>query len=95
MIFMVLFGRQSGLGTDTEREEKLNASRHRGLLLACGIVAGASLMGVMLAIPFAMMQSSDALRIMPEEYMAFAGILSIIVTFILCAWIYRVVLRRD
>src|SRR3990167_4324862 len=48
-------------------EVKLNAHRHRGLLLACGIVAGASLMGVLLAIPFAWMESADALRIMPAS----------------------------
>lgn len=76
-------------------EEQIQKHRHRGLLLACGIVAGASLMGVVLAIPFALKQSSDALRIMPQEYMPFAGVLSILVTFILCAWIYRVVLRKN
>lgn len=78
----------------TNNEEELNQHRHRGLLLACGLVAGASLMGVMLAIPFALKQSSDALRIMPEQYMSFSGILSVIVTAILCGWIYRVVLKR-
>ncbi len=52
-------------------------------------MAGASLMGVGLAIPFALKESSDALRIMPAEYMSFAGVLSLFVTFILCAWIYR------
>ncbi len=77
-----------------DNEAKKNAHRHRGLLLSCGIVAGASLMGVIIAIPFAIRQSSDALRIMPEEYMPFAGILSIIVTFLLCGWIYRAVLKR-
>lgn len=77
-----------------EQEEKINAHRHRGLLLCCGLVAGASLMGVILAIPFAIEQSSDALKIMPERFMSFAGILSIIVTFFLCAWIYKVVLKK-
>jgi hypothetical protein len=75
-------------------EAKINAHKHRGLLLCCGIVAGASLMGVMLAIPFAIRQSSDALRLMPENLMPFAGVLSIFVTFVLCAWIYRVVLSN-
>ncbi len=77
----------------SEDEVKVNSHRHRGLLLACGIVAGASLMGVALAIPFAIKESSDALRIMPEHLMSFAGILSIFVTLIMCAWIYRVVLK--
>jgi len=74
--------------------EKISVHRHRGLLLACGIVAGASLMGVILAIPFAIKQSSDALRIMPEAYLSFAGVLSIFVTMILCAWMYKVVMKR-
>lgn len=73
---------------------KANAHRHRGLLLSCGIVAGASLMGVILAIPFAIKESSDALKLMPDQYMSFAGLLSIIVTFFLCTWIYRVVLKQ-
>lgn len=77
-----------------ENETKMNHHRHRGLLLACGIVAGASLMGVLLAIPFAIKESSDALRIMPDNLMPFAGTLSIVVTFFLCAWIYRVVLKK-
>lgn len=77
-----------------EVESKIQAHRHRGLLLSCGIVAGASLMGVVLAVPFALKQSSDALRIMPDQYLPFAGVLSILVTLILCAWIYRVVLKQ-
>lgn len=75
-------------------EAKVNVHRHRGLLLACGIVAGASLMGVLLAIPFAWTESADALRIMPDSLQPFAGVLSVAVTVVLCAWIYRVVLKN-
>ncbi|HEX4045221.1 MAG TPA: oligopeptide transporter, OPT family, partial [Gammaproteobacteria bacterium] len=77
---------------DLDQEAKVQTHKHRGLLLACGLVAGASLMGVVLAIPFAIKQSSDALRIMPEQYQYLAGMLSLVVTFLLCAWIYRVVM---
>jgi putative OPT family oligopeptide transporter len=77
-----------------ETEAKIQKHKHRGLLLCCGLVAGASLMGVVLAIPFAIKQSSDALNIMPEQYASLAGILSIIVTFFLCAYIYRVVMKK-
>ncbi len=72
-----------------------NRHRHRGLLLACGIVAGSSIMGVVLAIPFAIKQSSDALKIMPAQYASLAGLLSIFVTFVMCAWIYRVVMKKS
>ncbi|TAK77332.1 MAG: oligopeptide transporter, OPT family, partial [Gammaproteobacteria bacterium] len=76
-----------------EDEAKVASHKHHGLLLSCGLVAGASLMGVILAIPFAIKQSSDALRIMPDAYMPFAGLLSLIVTLLLCVWIYRVVMK--
>ena len=76
-------------------EAKITVHRHRGLLLACGIVAGASIMGVILAIPFALKQSSDALKItMPDAFSSVIGIVSIVVTAILCGWIYRVVMRE-
>lgn len=76
-----------------EDEAKLASHRHRGLLLSCGIVAGASLMGVALAIPFAIKQSSDALRLMPDAYLSFSGILGLLVTAVMCAWIYKLVVR--
>ncbi len=79
---------------DVSSEAKIVSHRHRGLLLACGIVAGSSIMGVLLAIPFAIKQRTDALRIMPDSLQPLAGILSIFVTFLLCAWIYRVVLKK-
>lgn len=75
--------------------ETLSAKhRHRGLTLACGIVAGASVMGVLLAIPFAIKQSSTALKIMPDNLHTLASILSLIVTLFLCSWIYRVVMKK-
>jgi putative OPT family oligopeptide transporter len=81
--------------SDSEQERKLSSHRHRGLLLACGMVAGASLMGVILAIPFALKQSSDALKIMPDSWTQWSGISSIVVTALLCIWIYRLVLKRE
>ncbi|MDX1901266.1 MAG: oligopeptide transporter, OPT family [Gammaproteobacteria bacterium] len=82
-------------GLNKKRQTQMSTHRHRGLLLACGIVAGSSIMGVILAIPFAIKQSSDALKIMPEQYQYLAGTLSIIVIACLCAWIYRVVMKKD
>jgi putative OPT family oligopeptide transporter len=81
-------------GRRTQTEEKIAKHRHRGLLLVCGIVAGASIMGVILAIPFAWKQSSDALKIMPNQYAYMAGTLSILVTMLLCGWIYKFVMRK-
>jgi putative OPT family oligopeptide transporter len=68
--------------------------KQRGLLLVCGIVAGSSIVGVVLAIPFALKQSSNALRIMPDQYAYLSGILSIFVTLALCAWIAKTVIKK-
>jgi putative OPT family oligopeptide transporter len=81
-------------GRRTQTEESIAKHRHQGLLLVCGIVAGASIMGVILAIPFALKQSSDALKIMPDQYAYMAGTLSILVTMLLCGWIYKFVMRK-
>ncbi len=75
-------------------EQKIHNHNQNGLLLACGLVAGASIMGVLLAIPFAIKESSDALRIMPENWLPFSGALSVVVTFFLCLWMYRFVLVK-
>ncbi len=78
-----------------DAEVKVQNHRHRGLLLACGLVAGASLMGVVLAIPFAIKQNTTALRIMPDAYQHLAGILGVVVTLALCVWVYRVTMRKE
>ncbi len=62
--------------------------KHNGLSLACGLVAGASLMGVILAIPFAIKQSTDVLKIMPDNLTFLAGILGVMATIVLLWWIY-------
>ncbi|MDF2690280.1 MAG: oligopeptide transporter [Gammaproteobacteria bacterium] len=63
------------------QKRQLNPSKtQRSVVMACGIVAGAALMDVMLAIPFAIKGDPNALKIMPEHlhFLAVAlGILSL------------------
>lgn len=69
-------------------------NQHKGILQACGIVAGAALMGVILAIPFAIKQNADALALVSTSYFEpIAVILSLITTSVLVYWMYRVVTR--
>lgn len=65
-------------------------NQHDGLLQACGLVAGASIMGVILAIPFAITQNSNVLRIVPESFTTIGAALGVLVTVALCVWMYRV-----
>ena len=72
-----------------KRENKTSEHTQHGLLLCCGLVAGASLMGVFLAIPFVIMGSSNALAITQPTFAPIAAVLSVFVTVALCYWIYR------
>lgn len=71
--------------------ETVTHREHNGLLLACGLVAGAALMGVILAIPFAIAESSDVLVIVPDSFAPYAVILSVIISWGLACWLYYAV----
>ena len=70
----------------TESVEKLDNKTN---ILICGLIAGESLMGLVLAVPFVIRQSSDALRIVGESFAPTAQFLSFIVTILLIRHIYR------
>lgn len=61
----------------------------QGTMLACGLVAGAALMGVILAIPFVLKGSTDALRLVPEHFAPYADFLGIVVLILLALWLYK------
>ena len=74
--------RRKGIARAEESQRK-----QVGTLIACGLVAGAALMDVLLAIPFSIRHSPDALKLVGagwETYGTFLGILS---TLLLAAWI--------
>lgn len=74
-------------------DKKVALNKHKGLTLACGLVAGASLMGVVLAIPFSIAQSSDVWRLVGENFTPIANLLGGAVTFLLCAWMFLRITR--
>lgn len=69
-------------------ESKQNAKKS-ATLMACGLVAGAALMGVILAIPFVLKGSSDALRIVPASFKLIAELLGLLATLGICFWFYK------
>lgn len=75
--------------------DEVSRSRlQKGLILACGLVAGAALMGVILAIPFAIDQSSDALKLVSDNFTPIANVLGILSVVGLLWWIYQVVVKK-
>jgi putative OPT family oligopeptide transporter len=82
---------RNNLPEDDEAHKRL----HRGLLVACGIVAGASLMGVVLAIPFAIAKSSDVLSLVSKSFTIYADGLGVLVTAALCFWFYHMLNKKN
>ncbi|AAO90643.2 OPT family oligopeptide transporter [Coxiella burnetii] len=77
-----------------EQEQELVHSHQRGVLMACGMVAGSALMGVILAIPFVIMGTANALSIVTPRFAPIADVLGVIVFLALCAWFYYVGRKR-
>lgn len=74
--------------TAAEKEMAVEKN-HQAVLIACGMVAGSAVMGVILAIPFVLMGSSDALSIVPAGFLPYANLFGIIIFGLLCLWFYR------
>ena len=67
---------------------------HNALFLACGLVAGSTIMGVLLAIPFAIFKDSSVLSLVPAGFDKIAGFIALIVFAAMCYWIYKVGTKR-
>lgn len=65
----------------------------RGVLIACGLVAGSALLDVILAIPFSILHSPDALRLFKHQWPGSALLLGVSSTLLLGLWMYRRVVR--
>lgn len=84
--------RQAENSLTYQSEEK--SARQRGLLLACGMVAGSALMGVILAIPFAIKGDANALSLVSASFIPYADFLGYVSLGILAFWIYKTVVRK-
>lgn len=61
----------------------------RGVFNACGLVAGAALMDVLLAIPFAISGNPNVLKILPAHMQPLAVVLGVLSVFVLARMFYR------
>lgn len=69
---------------------KAEDARQSGLLMACGLVAGAALMGVILAVPFVLMGSANALAVLPASFAPLTQALGLISFLALAIWVYKI-----
>ncbi|KTD21878.1 OPT family oligopeptide transporter [Legionella londiniensis] len=78
---------------DLQKEEK-SLRLQIGTLIACGLVAGAALMDIVLAIPFSIFHSPDALSLVGAAWEPLGVVLSAVVIISLAMWIEKKVCSR-
>lgn len=66
------------------------AESSRGVLFASGLITGEALMGILLAVPFALAQSTEVLRLVPEEFAPMSQALGVLAFLGVALWLYRV-----
>ncbi len=79
-------------GRDVEEARK--KGERNGLLFSSGLITGEALLGIILAIPFAIQESTDALRIVPESFAPWADWLGGIAMVLFIVWLYKVARRQ-
>lgn len=72
--------------TDTSAEELL-LRKQKGTLIACGLVAGSAIMDVLLAVPFSIWHSPDALQLVGPSWKNGSAYLGVLSTFCIAWWI--------
>lgn len=63
---------------------------HRNVLLSSGLISGAALMDVFLAIPLSLLHRPGALQIAPVYWQPYAVVLSVIAVLLLAYWMHQI-----
>lgn len=77
----------------TPIEKEAITRKQKGTLIACGLVAGSAIIDVLLAIPFSIFQSPDALQIVGPEWKNIGVYLGVLTTLLLAWWIHHRVVK--
>ncbi|SMO52020.1 OPT family oligopeptide transporter [Fodinibius sediminis] len=76
-------------------EQARGEAERQGLLFSSGLITGEALVGIILAIPFAIQESTDALRIVPEWFIPYADWAGGLAALFFIGWLYRVAVKRQ
>jgi putative OPT family oligopeptide transporter len=80
---------------DAEHQAKaLEQAFEAPIISCCGLVAGAALVGVLLAIPFVLKGNTDALSLVSAGFEPIAEMIGLVVLVLLCVWIYRTACKK-
>ncbi|MGB6976814.1 MAG: oligopeptide transporter, OPT family [Gammaproteobacteria bacterium] len=93
--YLVSRTREKRQAVKTAQAEKSDEAQQHGLLAACGLVAGSSLMGVLLAIPFVIAGSSSILQLVSSRFAPWGNLIGAVIIFAVCVWLYRVAVNKQ
>ncbi len=80
----------------SKQQKKYRQRGHQyAMLLASGLVAGAAIMGIILAVPFVIEGTTSALQVMPKHMTHVAEMLGTIAIIVLCWWFKAQVQRES
>lgn len=94
LLHFLINRRHKQLG-NTFGHEKISSLNNKINLFVCGLVAGESLMGLFLAVPFILKQSSDAFKIVGDNFVGISQLLSAIITLLLLFYIYKMAQKNN
>lgn len=92
---LVAFATRRALNASKGKQQEREVRAHRGLLLACGLVAGAALMDVLLAIPFSIARNPDVIKMSELIFNGSGIVFAVISTAGLCYWFYHTVCHKQ
>lgn len=88
--FIAWLTQQSGKKWSSPEADPSSSRLRRGILLACGLVAGSALMDVMLALPFSMAGNPNILQLVPATMVVLPAILGAATLLGLSMWFWRI-----
>lgn len=87
--------RRRAIDNGESPEEAETGAERKGLLFSSGLITGEALIGIILAIPFALFESTDALRIMPQGFEWLSSLLGVVAAFFFMIWLYKVAVKKE
>ncbi|MCP9290817.1 OPT family oligopeptide transporter [Gracilimonas sediminicola] len=88
------FVRNRAIENGESPEEAETTAERKGLLFSSGLITGEALIGIILAIPFALFESTDALRLMPEGFGWLTDVLGVGAAVCFMIWLYKVAVKK-
>ncbi|QRN04389.1 oligopeptide transporter, OPT family [Legionella sp. MW5194] len=75
--------------------EERSQRKQTGVLIACGLVAGSALVDVLLAVPFSILHTPDALSVVSDGWQSYGVLLGMVSSLLLAWWIQHRVVSKN